>query len=597
MTRQKAPRPAIHYRITPTDPAAHLFEIELRIDRPDPDGQCLTMPAWIPGSYMIRDFARHIVRIEASSGDQTVSLQKVDKQTWQAEPCAGRLLVRYQVYAWDLSVRGAHLDQTHGFFNGTSVFLAVTGQTEAPVSVDIARPAAADLRDWRVATTLPAAGAKVWGFGKYQAADYDELIDHPVEMGRFRTVGFKAGGAQHEIVVTGADQVDMDRLARDLQPICRAQARLFDPAKGRAPIDRYLFLTMAVGQGYGGLEHRASTALICRRDDLPYPGMTEQTEGYRTFLGLASHEYFHTWNVKRIKPDVFSPYQLDQESYTSLLWVFEGFTSYYDDLMLVRTGTISAADYLVQLGRTTTRIAQGPGAALQSIAESSFDAWTRFYRQDENAPNVIVSYYAKGALVALALDLTIRLKSRHRHSLDDVMRLLWDRYGRNFSTDGQGLPEDVMPDLIREATGVNVAREIRAWAYGTEPLPLARLLGKFGVRLQMQADAGKNRWLGWRLADDRGQCSVTHVLSESPAHQAGVSAGDVLVALDGLRIDSEKTLLSLLARRPVGQPATLHVFRADVLMSFSINAQTPPADTANLTLEKPRLARFLNAEQ
>lgn len=594
----------IQYRILPVDPAAHLFEVELAIAQPDPEGQQLKLPAWIPGSYMIRDFARHIVQIEAfrlplgktraGSRAAGVPMHKLDKHTWQLpKNSTGGVLVRYQVYAWDLSVRGAHLDETHGFFNGTSVFLAVVGQTNAPVGVEILPPAGKAFKQWRLATTMPSAGAKDWTFGAYQAADYDELIDHPIEMGEFQNAGFKAGGAHHELVITGAEAVDLERLIADIKPVCEAQARLFEPKTGRTPVERYLFMTMAVGQGYGGLEHRSSTALICKRADLPFAGMKGQPDGYRTFLGLVSHEYFHTWNIKRIKPAAFAPYELDKEAYTDLLWVFEGFTSYYDDLMLARTGIVAPQDYLDLVAQTITRIEGGAGRRLQSVAASSFDAWTKFYRQDENAPNSIVSYYGKGALVAMALDLTIRLKSKGKRSLDDVMRLMWTRIGKDFERKGKGIAEDQMPGLIREATGLRLDKEVAQWAYGTEDPPLDRLLRSFGVKLTREREREEAVWLGCRLNDAGGNCRVTHVLSDGPAHRAGLAAGDVIIALDGLRIDSEKTLTDLLARREAGTPSMLHLFRADCLMIKSVQAEQQPQLKAKLAFTDLLKANFL----
>src|SRR5690606_24032778 len=256
--------------------------------------------------------------------------EKIDKHRWRARPRAGRLRLRYRVYAWDLSVRGAHFDESHAFFNGTGVFLRVDDHASAPCRVRLAPPPRA--ADGRVRPAAPRAGARAWGFGDYLAADHDELIDHPVEMGVFETAGFEAGGARHEIVVTGRHDGDLGRFAQDLQHICATQARLFEPRTGRTPVDRYLFLLTLVGDGYGGLEHRASTALIASRNDMPRHGLEAPDDGYRRLLRLASHEYFHTWNVKRIKPAAFAPYRLGAESHTRLLWVVEGFTSYYDDL-------------------------------------------------------------------------------------------------------------------------------------------------------------------------------------------------------------------------------------------------------------------------
>ncbi|HSY28304.1 MAG TPA: peptidase M61, partial [Burkholderiaceae bacterium] len=341
------------------------------------------------------------------------------------------------------------------------------------------RPEGEIYQDWRVATALPELKARRYGFGTYVAANYDELIDHPVEMGAFELGSFKAHGVQHDVVFTGrVPNLDMARLTSDLKKICEAQITFFEPKSKRAPMKRYVFMTMAVGDGYGGLEHRASTALICARADLPVKGQKAMSDGYRTFLGLCSHEYFHTWNVKRIKPANFAPYDLRSETYTPLLWVFEGFTSYYDDLMLVRSGVIDQAAYFKLIGKTVNAVMRGSGRHKQSIAESSFDAWTKYYRQDENAPNAIVSYYTKGSLVALALDLTIRAETKGKKSLDDVMRALWNGYGRDFySADGgKGVSESELEALIDSITGLKLKRTLDRWVRGTVDLPLATLL-------------------------------------------------------------------------------------------------------------------------
>ena len=588
---------AIEYEIAAVDPHAHLFEVTLTIARPDPAGQELALPAWIPGSYLVREFARNIVRIEASSDGKPLALTKLDKHSWRLAPCEGPASVRYRVYAWDLSVRGAHLDATHGFFNGTSVFLRVLGQEHEACAVRIAAPAGEFGRDWRVATTLPADGAPRWGFGRYRAADYDELIDHPVEMGRFTTASFEAGGATHDIAVTGRHDADLERLCRDLARICETQIALFEPGSRRAPVDRYLFLVMAVGDGYGGLEHRASTALIASRNDMPRHGLEAPDEGYRRLLGLASHEYFHTWNVKRIKPAVFAPYRLDAESYTRLLWVFEGFTSYYDDLMLRRAGTVDRAAYLGMVAENLSRVLAGPGRKLQSVAESSFDAWTRFYKQDENAANAIVSYYTKGGLVALALDLAIRERSAGRRSLDDVMRLMWRRYGRDFDTAGTGVEEGEMPALVYAATGLDLRREIERWAEGTDDLPLAELLASHGLCLTMSPAGDAPVWLGVRTVDRDGGVGIASVTHGGPGHAAGLSAGDVVIAMDGLRMGRASALDALLARKRPGSRLRVHAFRGDVLREYEVVAGKPPHTRARIEPDpkaKPQARRLLS---
>ena len=570
--------PAIQYTIIPKNLAGHLFDVTVTVAAPADDGQVFSLPAWIPGSYMIREFARNIVQIRAESNGKPVALTKVDKHTWRAAPVSGTLTVQYEVYAWDLSVRAAHLDQTHGFFNGTSVFLRVLGQEDLAHEVDIRRPLDPAAETWRVATAMAELGAKRYGFGTYVAANYDELIDHPVEMGDFALGTFKAHGIPHDIVITGrVPNLDMARLQADLKTLCETQIAFFEPRTRRAPMDRYVFMTMAVGDGYGGLEHRASTALICNRNDLPTTAaakFSEPGDGYVKYLGLCSHEYFHTWNVKRIKPAAFAPYDLQAETYTPLLWLFEGFTSYYDDLLLLRSGLITEAAYLKLLGKSVGGVLRGSGRTKQSVADSSFDAWSKYYRQDENAPNAIVSYYGKGSLIALAFDLTIRAKTEGKKSLDDIMLALWQRYGHDFyPTVGRGVTEAEVEALFDEVSGLKLKPMFDRYVRGTEDLPLAKLYAPFGVKL---ADERKNAKpsLDVSIGREGGDCKLSQVHEDGAAHRAGLSAGDLLVAVDGLRVAGNPSNLDgLLSRFKVGDTVTVHAFRRDELMTFDVILQ------------------------
>ncbi len=568
------PAPPLRYRIVPINPQAHLFEVTLTIPQPAALGQRLSLPVWIPGSYMIREFARNIVRIGARDRAGPVALEKLDKQSWAAAPCKGPLTVTCDIYAWDLSVRAAHLDQSHGFFNGTSVFLRVAGFEDAPHEVEILPPRSRTYAAWRVATTLPRArGTRLHAFGLYRAANYDELIDHPVEMGSFTLIAYQACGVPHEVAITGHHDCDTRRLIADLKKICEQQLRFFhgrNAGPANVPFDRYVFQVMAVGDDYGGLEHRASTALICARNDLPHAGMRGMPEGYRTFLGLCSHEYFHTWNVKRIKPAAFAPYDLAQENYTRLLWAFEGFTSYYDDLFLVRSGVIDEADFLSLLSKTAQGVLRGSGRMKQSVGDSSFDAWTKYYRQDENAPNAVVSYYTKGALVGLCLDLLLRSGSGGHASLDDVMLALWRDYGAPFDSAGRGVPEDgVRRAAITAAPALagQIKRLLDAAIDGTDELPLKKLLATVGIELRV--DAGAKPGLGARLAATPDGVKLTHVLDGGGAQQAGLSAGDVLVAVDGLKV-GKSSLETLLERRPLGSTVKVHAFRRDELIEREV---------------------------
>ncbi len=596
---------AIQYCIEPFDLNGHLFRVSMTVSDPDRNGQLFRLPAWIPGSYMIREFARNIVQIRASDRNRPIRLTKIDKHTWQADPCDGPVSLSYEVYAWDLSVRSAHVDQTHAFFNGSSVFLQAVGLENRPHVVDIKKPDSPDALTWRVATALPEDKAPRYGFGTYIAKDYDELIDSPVEMGNFILGQFEACGVLHEIAITGnVPNLDLERIESDLKKICETEIAFFEPESKKAPVSRYVFLIMVVKNGYGGLEHRASTALLCSRSSLPSRNRTENPqkidEDYLQFLGLCSHEYFHTWNVKRIKPAVFAPYDLQQETYTRLLWMFEGFTSYYDDLTIIRSGITDVSTYLHQIAQTINNVWRGRGRFKQSIADASFDAWIKYYRQDENTPNALVSYYTKGSLVALALDLTIRLGTDNRKSLDDVMRALWLQYGRDFyDIGGNGITDMEAEATIEEISGLDLQEFFRKYIYGTVEIPLADLFVKFGISMN-DANIDAKPGLDIRVKRSGNDCVVTHVFEGGPAHRAGISAGDVLLAIDGLRVSSENPAANLekqLARYAIGEKVEAFVFRRDELMKFEVILADENIPKYILTLSKDETPQMKEARQ
>lgn len=576
------------YQIEPIDPGAHLFEVSLTVAEPDAEGQVFAMPAWIPGSYMIRDYARNIVSIRAESDGLEVALEKLDKSRWQAAPVDRPITIVAQIFAYDLSVRGAHLDTTHAYFNGPCVFLAVAGQEDRPCELDIVAPGGKLANDWRVATSMNRKGAAQYGFGTYEAVDYAELIDHPVEIGHLSIGEFEASGIPHSIAIRGQTRVDMGRLCHDLQTVCEQHLSFLGPPRD---LDRYVFLLHAPGSGYGGLEHRWSSSLVCERDSLPTRGDEEVRDDYRTFLGLASHEYFHAWNVKRMKPAAFTPYDLSSETHTELLWVFEGVTSYYDDLALVRSGLITERSYLELLGRTITRVLRGAGRLRQSVAESSFDAWTKFYKQDANATNAIVSYYAKGALIALALDLKLRSETDARITLDDVMKECWSRWGET----GEGMPEAGFESVATEVSGLDLGDFLDAMVRGTGELPLEALLHTHGVRYCLRAASGRNDkggrnssrqrkvWLGASIAERDGKSMILSVANGSPAELAGVAPGDQAVALDGLLLKSANLDKRLRGYRNRDK-FDITVFRGDELLTLSGRMQAAPENTCYLEM-------------
>jgi len=525
----------LHYLVEAADLHAHVYGVTLTIAQPSTQQQ-ISLPVWIAGSYMVREFSKQVLNISARQGNRAVAIHQRDKCTWEIDCTdAAPLTVHYRVHAHDDSVRTAWLDAQRGFFNGTSVCLQVQGQHHVPHLLELVSPHTAHpyTANWQVATGLTAVHTDRRGFGIYQAQDYDELVDCPVEMGAFWSGSFTACGIEHRFVVAGATPAfDGERLLRDSQKICETAIRFWHGSKRAAiPHKRYVFMLNAVASGYGGLEHRNSTALICQRADLPRISDTADqkaplSDGYTTLLGLISHEYFHTWNVKRLRPAEFAHYDYTRENHTELLWFFEGFTSYYDDLLLRRAGLIDDAQYLRLLNKTINQVLQTPGREVQSVAQSSFEAWTKYYRPDANSPNLTVSYYTKGALVALCLDLTLRQHGvrNHRLCLDDVMRALWARCQA-----GPMQEADVLA-VLQELTGRSWAPDFKAWIHGTRELPLEKLLVAHGVAVHKDPAQLAQR-LGLRVSEDHS-VQIKQVLNGSAAHRAGFAPGDEWLGLE-----------------------------------------------------------------
>lgn len=587
--RRKGELALIRYALRLADLARHLFVVECTIDVPEPV-QDLRMPSWIPGSYLLREFARHVVAIDALSGGRKIPVEKLDKSGWRCVGAEAQLTVTATIYALDESVRGAYLDRRRGFFNGACLFLMPEGRSGEPAEMTLSAPDDPAAAAWRVATAMPAVDVDARGFGRYRAADYDELIDHPVEIGDFASIQFDAASVPHRLIVAGHFESDLERVAGDLRQLCETEVDFF----GRpAPFASYSFLTLAVGSGYGGLEHRASSSLMCNRDDLPKVGEPGTPKEYQRFLALAAHEYFHAWHVKRTKPAAFMPYRLDRRNHTRLLWVFEGITTYYQDLLLLRSGLVGVKAYLRRLGELVTRVYRTPGRFRQSIAAASFDAWDHLYKPDANTPNAGVSYYAKGALTALALDLTLRSLPEPAVSLDDVVRELWGRYGAR----GIGVPEEGFERLAEDMSGGRLGNFFACAVRGTEDLPLADLLRRFALTLHLRARAG--------LADSGGTpeeegapgvdlgaavrardegLELVAVLDGTAAQRAGLNPGDVLIALGGLRVD-ERTLKQRLQRFEPGERIRAAAFRGDELLEVEIELAPPVRDTAYVEID------------
>lgn len=542
----------LHYQIEFDDYRQHLIHVTLRFVA-DPT-QVLSLPTWIPGSYLIREFSKHIESVRAYDEEgRLLEIQKFEKNKWRLFNTDHELItVEYDVYAYDLSVRGAYVDQNRLYVNPACACLGLEGQEDKAVEVELFLPD--ELKHFQLATGM-ASKSLVKGRFTLKAKNYAELIDAPFELAEQTRFGFEANGIPHEFVVSGKHAMNAARMQQDIEKICATEISMF----GSAPFSNYTFMTMATANSYGGLEHPNSTSLISPREDLPKANEPEEpSEDYQRFLGLCSHEYFHSWLVKFIRPENFVNYDLNKEGYTSLLWIFEGFTSYYDDLILIRSGVISQASYIKLLKTQIDRYLQNPGRFVQSVSESSFDAWVKFYRQDENSNNAGTSYYNKGCLVALCLDLGLRLRGS---SLDALMRKLYENAQK-----GIQVHERTIVELCNELTGDNWIEQINHLINTTDELPLDQLFPEFGLSYSLKND--KSLPLGLKLVDKPEGVLVQSARRDGAAVQAGLSAHDVIIAIDGL-----KATVKLVEKYAKQEGIySILAFRRDELMSFDVKA-------------------------
>ncbi|MEW6990571.1 M61 family metallopeptidase [Colwelliaceae bacterium 6441] len=584
----------IHYQITPKNPNSHLFEVSIHFDTEADKTYTLSLPAWLPGSYMIRDFAKNIISLTAVDQDNKhIALHAIDKQTWQIKAANEHTTVSYQVFAFDLSVRTAYLDNQRGFFNGSSTFLAIEECKHQMCSLTVNAPE--NINHWRVASGLPRAKqTQKYDFGEYLADDYAQLIDCPFAIGDFDSFEFDVEGITHHMVFTSKHYGDRTRIARDVAKLCQHHIHLFS----EAPFKEYWFITHLLAEGFGGLEHKNSTILQASRFDLPNENKAEEfTEQYQSFLALCSHEYFHAWNICRIKPKAFIPYQLDQESYTEQLWAYEGITSYYDDFSLYRAGIISFNDYLAILSKTATRVYRGQGELKQSVTQSSFFTWTKFYQQGPDAVNNIVSYYTKGSLIALWLDLTIREKSNGKYSLDNLMKELWIHFGRP----SIGTQQEDYLNIANILCGEDISDAFNQLLNTPSRVDLSPLLTQFGVTFAHSKFKSFNKldtietsayipYLGAHYKSLPIGLKVSQVLEASPAANMGLAVNDVIIAVDNMQV-TESSLQKLADYLPENSEVTCHYLRDDQLLCSQLTFSDSPLSAITLTEVDPALSK------
>jgi predicted metalloprotease with PDZ domain len=538
----------IRYRLSARDPKTHLLAVEMRVPSPHPHPLVVAMPAWTPGSYKIRDFARHVREVSAlDERGRRLPIEKRDKQSWVVHaPAAAPAVLRYRVYCNELGVRTSHLDDHHGHLNGGTVFLYAEGMMERPCEVELVLP-----RGWKAASALRSPGR-----GRFQAPGYDALIDAPFEIGSFEEAHFRERAIPHRLLLCGKGEVEAVDLVPDIQKIVRAGANLF----GGLPYRDYTFMLHLASARGGGLEHASSASLIVDRDTFA------PREKYLEFLELVAHEHFHAWNVKRLRPKALGPFDYARENYTRMLWVAEGWTSYYEKMLLRRAKLATAEEVLSLFAERIRALRETPGRAAQSVAEASFDAWIRYYQPNESTPNSTVSYYEKGQLVALLLDLEVRKRTQGRASLDDVLILLYER----FAEADQGYPDAAVREAAEEVAKGSMRRFFADYVDGTEELDFEAALGDFGLQLVADGEGETpGADLGVVLEKGGSQVRIATVLDGGAAAAAGLDARDEIIAWEAVRIDREGLERRLAARRP-GDRVELAVFRADLLRTFPV---------------------------
>ena len=581
MTEATAPRtntytkqtaPTIHYQVAMPKPETHLFEVTLRLVGYLSPILDLKLPVWTPGSYLVREYAKHLQYFAAFTNDKPLSWQKISKNHWQVETNdVSEITIHYRIFANELSVRTNHLDSSHGYFNGAALFFRIPGWEGQSVEVTVVPPHP----EWQVTTALPPVPHQA---NTFCASDFDTLVDSPFEIGLQQLHHFEVLGKPHELAIWGKGNYQVQQMIADIKKIIEVEARMF----GGLPYQRYVFLLHLFAQAYGGLEHKNCSSLIYQRYGF------RDREKYERFLQLVAHEFFHLWNVKRIRPKAFEVFDYDQENYTSSLWFCEGTTSYYDLLIPWRAGIYDAKSFLNNLSKDISRYETTPGRKVQPLSESSFDAWIKLYRQDANSGNSQISYYLKGEVVSLLLDLLIRSRQKNGRSLDDVMVKMWHQFGK----DEIGYTPEQLQEAIELIAGVDLTDFFKRYIDGTEDLPFNEYLEPFG--LQLAAEKEEEPYLGLKVHSENGREIIKFVEAGSPAQFAGIDPGDELLAIDGLRLAAN----GLGDRLKDYQPKDIiqvTIFHQDELCTLNVTLASPRFNKHQIKpVEKPSAAQKEN---
>ena len=556
--------PKLAYRVAMPQPQTHLFEVELIVSNWGGELLDIKMPVWTPGSYLVREYAKQLqdFAVVNSEGKKLIA-PKVAKNYWQIQTDnSAEIKISYRMFANELTVRTNHLDATHGYFNPAALCFYIPDYQHCPIEISIAPPHP----DWEITTPLPEISHQT-----FLAPDFDTLVDSPFEIGSQQIYDFTVLDKPHQLVVWGQGNLDPQIAIADIQKIVEVEANIF----GGLPYEKYIFLLHLSPGGGGGLEHKNCCSLL-------YPRFGFQgEEKHNRFMQLVAHEFFHLWNVKRIRPAALEKFDYEGENYTPSLWFSEGTTSYYDLIIPRRAGIYDDKEFLAELSKEITRFLTTPGRLVQPLSESSFDAWIKLYRPDANSSNSQMSYYLKGEMVTLLLDLLIRDRTHGAKSFDNVLVTMWEQFGKAEI----GFTETQLKNIIESIASQDLTEFYDRYIHGVEELPFNEYLNPFGIELQpVEANTP---YLGINVKSEHGRELIKSVASNSPAQLAGIDAGDELLAIDGFKVSAEKLNERLIIYR-VGQQINLTIFHADRLMTVPVTLSAPQPQKYHLrSLEYP----------
>ncbi|CAN5601060.1 PDZ domain-containing protein [soil metagenome] len=547
---------SLSYTLSFPEPQTHYVNVRMEITGIKASSLVLKMPVWTPGSYLVREFSRNVESLEVLKDTSSLKIEKLSKNSWKVNTGgAASLIVNYKVYAFELTVRTSFIDEDHAYLNGASIFLFAEGFTSRPCKVTI-KP----WKNWtKISVALdPVVESNPW---TVLAENYDLLIDSPFEIGNHLLFKFTAAGVPHEVAMFGEGNFDVDRLQRDMTKIIEECTRIF----GEHPCKRYVFIIHNLNSGGGGLEHLNSTTLQTGK------WQYAQESSYNGFLALVAHEYFHLWNVKRLSPEALGPFNYDEENYTNMLYVTEGFTAYYDDLITRRCGFYSPDAYLNILSGNISYCDNTPGAKIQPVSDAGFDAWIKYYRPNENSTNATVSYYTKGSVIGAMLDFAIIGATKGDKNLDDLMSYLYQEFYKKLH---RGYSDREFIEATSKIAGINMDSFFNDYVYGIKSIPYAQFCSEMGLKISNSNEKQTTSWLGASSSIKDGKLTVTSVERNSPAWVAGINVNDELIAMDQYRLNDD--LARLMAMKKPGDKSVFTVSRAGYIRLVDVTLGKTP---------------------